>query len=659
MILLLPLALWLSTAICYLTFYQNGIQSFRRSVLAASLGVFLFLAAITEILGVLHAITSMAVTGSWLVFDLFLLLIYLRLQKIHNTSFSRIVRSWLSGAAAFFQQAGLFTVILLAIISAATLIVAIVATPNNLDSMCYHLSRLGYWVQNKNVSHYASHIERSISFSPFSEYVHLHTFLLSGTERYFQLLQWSCLVGILAVISLLSELLSDSKWAMRIALTFAATLPIAVLESMTTQNDLVVAFFITSTAFYVFDFTKTQCHNSLLFVVLAVGLGMMTKGTFAFYALPFGLYLFIFMISRPQLYKSLTALAAGTLVVLLLLNAPFWLRTYQLFGSPIGPMTNGNKTQFDGPADYVSSLSKHVALHLGFVSPGNKYNTLVENQLKNLHHAMGIPLNSAGTGMDFKMNKLNFNEDFAHNFLAIWLIIFSIPLLFFVRLSRTAKWYSWLALMSFLIFCFFIAYQTYGSRLHIAFFMLYSPIIGLVYSSLLSSFLSKALVFVLWIAALPFALLSVTHPLLSTKWFFETVFPPINSALNLNINIDRNMNLKQESVLFSTPEREIWGDYWPETEKFLNEVNALRPQKIGFDFEEDSPDYAYQYSLRGPGRTFEHVSVKNLSKVLENPDFQPDVIIAEHYEGEEFYYHNKLYTSRAFALDRWLYVPVR
>ncbi|MCE6993024.1 glycosyltransferase family 39 protein [Dyadobacter sp. CY323] len=658
MILLLSLALWLNTAICYLTFYQNGRQSFRRSALAASLGVFFFLAAITEILGVLNAITSMAVTGSWLVFDLFLLLHYLRLQKKHNTSFSQITKGWLSGARAFVQRAGIFTIILLSVISVATLIVAIVATPNNLDSLCYHLSRLGYWVQNKNVSHYASHIERSISFSPFSEYVHLHTFLLSGTERYFQLLQWSCLVGILAIISLLTELLSDSKWTMRIALTFAATLPIAVLESMTTQNDLVVAFFIIATAFYVFDFAKTQNRTSLIFLVLAVGLGMMTKGTFAFYALPFGLYLFIFMVSRPELYKSLVALAAGTLVILLLLNAPFWFRTYQLFGSPIGPMTNGNKTHFNGPADYISSLSKHVVLHLGFVSPGNKYNILIENQLKKLHHAMGIPLNSAGTGMDFKMNKLNFNEDFAHNFLAIWLIIFSIPLLFFARLSRPAKLYSRLALLSFLVFCFFIAYQTYGSRLHIAFFMLYSPVIGLVYSSFLSGFLSKSLVFILWLAALPFALLSVTHPLLSTKWFFETVFPPINSALNLNINIEGNMNLKQESVLFSTPEKALWGDYWPETEKFLKEVNAHHPKKIGFDFEEDSHDYAYQYSLRSPGRVFEHVAVRNLSGTLEKPDFQPDVIIAERYEGEKFSYHNKLYISLAFALDRWLYVPV-
>ncbi len=163
-------------------------------------------------------------------------------------------------------------------------------------------------------------------------------------------------------------------------------------------------------------------------------------------------------------------------------------------------------------------------------------------------------------GMTFKMNKLNFNEDFAHNFFGIWLVLFSIPLLLFARLSEAAKWYSALTFLSFLIFCFFISYQIYGSRLHIPFFLLMAPVIGLVYDSCGARNFTHALTLSLWLSALPFALLSSTHPLLSTQWFFEKIFPPINAALNLNIRIDSsNLNLKQPSILSATPGRILWG----------------------------------------------------------------------------------------------------
>ncbi len=100
---------------------------------------------------------------------------------------------------------------------------------------------------------------------------------------------------------------------------------------------------------------------------------MMTKGTFAFFVLPFGIYLFFCMIGQPALRKPLVALVFGTALVTLALNTPFWYRTYRIFDSPIGTISNAKqKHGFHGPADYISSVSKHVFLHLGFVSPGSR-----------------------------------------------------------------------------------------------------------------------------------------------------------------------------------------------------------------------------------------------------------------------------------------------
>lgn len=658
MIFLIPAAMVLAAANCHAAFYRNAEQSFRRSLISAALFVFLFIAISTEGLGLFKLINRIGITGSWIVFNAALVAIWFRLKSIHNITFRSIAKRWLDGTRSFYKELGPFTAIMLAILSSITLIVAIVAIPNNQDSLSYHLSRLGYWIQQGDVAHYASHIERSISFSPFSEYVHLHTFLLSGSERYFQLVQWCCLAGVLALVSMIVRLFSKSQAALRIGLCFAATLPIVVLESMTTQNDLVVAFFILATAFFVFDYIQNNHLASLYLIPLCCAAGMMTKGTFLFYALPFGSYLLVSMFRKPVLRKRVIGFIAISVLLTLALNVPYWYRTYQIFGSPVGTISSGNQNTFTGPADYVSSVSKHVFLHLGFVSPGNRYNDFLLNQLKNLHAAMGVPLDIPRLGMPFKMNKLNFNEDFAHNFFGIWLIFLSIPLLFFVRLPKSARWYTGLTFLSFLAFCFFISYQTYGSRLHIPFFLLAAPVVGLTYGSLLSAWSAKLLSFLLWLAALPFALLSSAHPFLSTKWFFEKIFPPINAALHLNIRVDAaNLNLKQESVLYASPGRLFWGDHWPGTEALLQQVNALNPQKIGFLFTEASFDYAYQFLLRKPGRQFAHVRVGNPSRVLEDPDFQPDVIITEKSQGPGFDYHGKTYQLTLESDGKWLYIP--
>ena len=660
MIFLIPTAMGLATANCYVAFYRNAEQPFRRSLISAAILVFLFIAVSTEALGLFNLINRIAIATSWVVFNLALAVTWFRLKGIHGLTFPTIAKHWLNDTRNFCRELGAFTVAMLAVLASVTLIVAIAAIPNNQDSLSYHLSRLGYWIQQDNVAHYASHIERSISFSPFSEYVHLHTFLLSGSERYFQLLQWCCLAGVLALVSMIIRLFSNSPAALRIGLCFAATLPIVVLESMTTQNDLVVAFFILATVFFIFDYIRNNHLASLYLIPLCCAVGMMTKGTFLFYVLPFGTYLLISMLPKPAFRKHIVTFAAASLILTLALNVPYWYRTYEIFASPVGTISSGNQNTFTGPADYISSVSKHTFLHLGFVSPGNRYNDFLLNQLRTLHAAMGIPLDVPRLGMPFKMNKLNFNEDFAHNFFAIWLILFSIPLLIFTRLPKAAKWYGWLAFLSVLVFCFFISYQTYGSRLHIPFFLLAAPVVGLTYGSVLPAWPARLLPFLLWLAALPFALLSSAHPFLSTKWFFEKIFPPINSALHLNIRVDAaNLNLKQESVFYAGPGRLFWGDHWPGTETLLKQVNALNPQKIGFIFTEASFDYAYQFLLRKPGRTFAHVRVGNPSRVLEDPAFQPDVIIAEKNEGAGFDYHKKSYRLAMESDGKWLYVPLK
>lgn len=655
MVLLLPIAILLATAGSFMAFYINANYPLRRSLLSMALGLFLFIALSTEFLSFFDAINKAGITVSWVFLNLALAAWCFSLQRKNEVRFADLPQLWAGRFTAFRKSLGSLTQVVLFSVLIITLLVAIVAKPNNIDSLCYHLSRLGYWLQNGDVEHYASHIERAISFAPLSEYVHLHTFVLSGGDRYFQLLQWLSFTGILFFVSMLVALFGGSSSAMKIALCFAVTVPIGVLEAMTTQNDLVVSFFIIAAVYYIFSFLKYGLKADLFFLTIAVAMGIMTKGTFVFYTLPFALYFLVVLLKRGY-WKVL--ITTGVMVVLLtfISNSPFWYRTYKVFQSPIGTMSSGNQNDNSDHRVFASSVSKHVFLHLGFVSPGDRYNGYLQQVLTDFHDRLGIPLDSPSAGMPFKMNKLNFNEDFAHNFLAMWLILFGMLALPFGVMNFQSKLYWSLAFFAFLFFCYFIGYQVYGSRIHLPFFMLMAPAIGLLYS-MLNGIIQKVLILTLWLNALPFALLSATHPLLSTRWFFEEVFPVINKPLGLNIEPDKLSNLKQKSILESTPGEIVWGESWPEIQEMVALIDAVDAKNIGFDFEEYSHDYAYQYAIKKEGRRFGHVMVRNPSSSLEDKEFRPDCIVSEHQHADIVVYRGVTYQRKWSGRGRSLYIP--
>lgn len=653
MILFIPLSFLLAFANFRTQLFKESPHSVRHSVLAAFIFLSFFIAVSTEILSLLRLVSKGGIAISWLIFNVLLVFWYLR-----NNSLKSLLVVWRNGflkAWYFFRGTGLPTQLILITLLFSTLLVAVVSPPNNADSLSYHISRLVYWIQNATVDHYPSHIERSISFSPFSEYVHLHSFILAGSVRFLQVLQWLSFVGILFFVSLFVQLFTQSENALRFALCFTATIPIVVLESMTTQNDLVVSFFVIATAYFVFEYLQSRRRSTLLLLTGCIALGILTKGIYPFYAAPFGIYLLVELL-RERDWRTIMGIGVFVFFVTLLLNLPFWGRNYQLTGSPIGTATQGNQNAFHTPKAIVSSISKQVFLHLGFVSPNDRYNNFMLSRLQKFHQFLDFPLDETGMGMPFKMNKLNFSEDYAHNFLAAWIILAAMVIVFFQRPPKVARLYFGLAIASFVVFCIFVSYQIFASRLHIPFFVLVAPAIGIIYGSC-SLVFQKILLLVLWLNALPFAFLSAAHPLLSTKWFFTKVFPVVNKHIRMKVVPENQANLMQESILFASNNKIMWGDQWSEIETLVAFIDSLGCKNVGFYFEERSYDFAYYYVLQKPERRFEHIAVPNQSRIFEKPDFHPDCIIAELDRGQSFTYNEVVYEKKWQGQSRMLYLP--
>lgn len=650
MIALPPLVILGLTLLVYERFRLSA--GLRSSMLIALLLTGAFIALATELLSAFRVLTSVSVGLSWLVFVAALGGYWIRyptrLRPVWQEAKQRI--------QAFRQVLGLTTTLLLLGILGTIAVVALFSAPNNNDSLSYHLSRLGYWVQQHSVTHYASHSERATSFPPFSSFIHLHLYLLSGSAWWFQLVSWIALLGSLCAVSLITQRFSSSPRALRLAVLLAVTTPMTVLEAMTTQNDVLVGLWCLSLVWHGFRYLDQPTTFRLLLVALSVALGIVTKATFVFFVAPIGLGL------AGVLFRKMgpgAALRLGSTVILAvaLVNTPLWLRNYALYQSPIGHMCSGNQNRIHTLPALLSSTAKHGFMHLGFLSPGDRYNSFLRERLLDFHAVLGLDLDDPRLGMPFKLVKLNFSEDFAHNFLFAWLLVLSIGLLWRRSLPSALRWYALGVGAGFLLFCSLIGYQWYGARLQTPFFLLAAPVLGIVYGSLSGRIPSMMLRSALVLGVLPYLLFSTARPLVSTRWLCETIFPVLNERLALGLSIEGLSGLKRPSILMTPVTQQLWDDAVAESRALRQYLGTHPIRAVGFHFTEGSLDYAYQHTLRDLNVTFRHVLVENYSKVLEDSTFTPDCIISERSHDLLLWYRGKAYTRTWQGQRCALYVP--
>ena len=154
--------------------------------------------------------------------------------------------------------------------------------PNTWDSMAYHLPRAAEWYQRGAVEFLPdAHTERMNAFQPGAEIQVLYTFALARNDLLAELPQWLAQLAVLAAVYGIARRLGWTRPAAAFASLLTATLSIVALESVTTQNDLVVAALAAAAAFFVLGPTRAD----VALAGLALGLALGTKLTVAL-ALP-------------------------------------------------------------------------------------------------------------------------------------------------------------------------------------------------------------------------------------------------------------------------------------------------------------------------------------------------------------------------------------
>lgn len=207
---------------------------------------------------------------------------------------------------------------------------------NNWDSMAYHLSRSAYWLQYHSIAQFPGASREQAAAAPDGEVLQALTMMMSGTDRWVASVQWLALVGIGLAVFSGARLLRFGREPSAFAACLFVLLPEPLLQSTTTQNDLIEAFFIAAAAFFVVRGLRDRSRGDVAVAALAMAIAVGTKGT-AFIA---GTALAVLGVAaliawRPPA-RFIALAGAQALLALIALGAYNYLLNLRNRGGPLG-----------------------------------------------------------------------------------------------------------------------------------------------------------------------------------------------------------------------------------------------------------------------------------------------------------------------------------
>lgn len=513
--------------------------------------------------------------------------------------------------------------------------IAIIAAPNNWDSMVYHLSRAMHWLQNGSVAFYPTNILRQLYLPPWSEYLLAHLLGLSGNDIFVQLPQWLAMLGSALGISLLAKQLGARPAGQWLSAFAVVTLPMGILQATSTQNDYIVSFWLVCLVSFLFHALQKPHWSWNLAVGAALGLALLTKSTAYIFALPFMLYYGVQGLRRDGLrfwrpVLVITLVVAG-------LNLPHFARNASLFDHPLGPQEevaryHNEPISLQGTA---SNLLRNLGLYLGTVEPANR---VVQRAIEGVHGWMGMDVNDprfTWSDHQFAVSTPRAHEDTTAS--SLHLLASAAAFVFLLTRRRELDNHRFivlglLLLTGFLIFCAYLRWQVWHPRLHLPLLVL-----GMAWLGLLERFTRQWL---LW--ALSLALAALVLPVL----YFNPSRP-----------------LVADYTIFNLPRREVMIMRKNLVVPYIESVNFLQDEgcyDVGIYIPNEEWEYPFWSLYRDSGQAYrlEHVNIENASNNLSSDPFQPCAVLTTHFGGEIFTLADGRTFDLAWEMDPvYVYIP--
>ncbi len=532
---------------------QHGFPIHRRFVSFFALAVWgTWLALASELLSILRRIDFAGLLALWLL-PLALLLGLPGLRRAiwrgKDEFFAAVKRtkSW------FWQEKMLLGG--LALEALLLLVIAWIAPPNTNDAMQYHLARVMHWLQDGSLAFYPTAIDRQLWQPPWAELAIMNLMRLGGSDRWANLVQWAAFIGTWAGVAGLSAELGAGRRGQLLAAWAVAMLPMGILQATASQNDLVAALWLVGVLLFVVHAHK-QCADTAAVglagltwlewtgLALIIGLGLLTKGTFAVFVLPALAWLLISTLRSIKAHRTNStartgwARLAGAILIgaaaIFLLNGSQWARNLRAYGNPFGPgdAQTGLTNQPLSAAGLYSNLLRNMAQEAA--TPLGAINQTIGNSVDRLHTLVGLNVNSVGFthGADetgFLIRFSNNNEELAGYLLDFLLGAIVLGSVIFSRQKPIQRIFAGILLAAFLFYSFLFRWQPWGNRLVLPLYVVGAGLIG-AWLEGRRPFWQVLVVLSLAVGALPALLTNTARPLIPIQYAPGTSFSIFNTS---------------------------------------------------------------------------------------------------------------------------------
>lgn len=630
-------------------FYYLDPSDIRENLIKGFLICGFLILVSTEILSLFNLITYPGILSTWIGFNLIaiVLLVWVFKKKHSRTDFSSD-RGILKLYSDYPRIAVIGTIILLFILG-ITLYISLKSPPNNYDSMTYHMARVANWIQNQNIKYYPTGTPRQNYSMPLAEFSILHLQILSKSDRYANLIQWFGFIMSILLTSSIAKQLKQNSRGQWITALITATLPIAILQSASTANDIITGVFCLSFAYFLGKITQNPEGDSTAFAGLALGLALATKGTAYVFCAGIGIGLGVFSLIQNgwKQRKRLIVSFISIITLGLLLNSGIYYRNLQLYNHPV--LGSNERTLVDklSPQVLIANIIRNSLMNLA--SPIEPVNNIIDRSTEFL---LGDEISNPASTYKWTKFALSFkiSEDDASNSLHL-LLIFGLSLtLPWIKLEnkKTVIIFFFTMILTFLFFCAAFKWQPWGVRLQIPIMLMGTIIIGTLLNALFgyrTLFLTIILV-LLGIASIPYLFFSSARPLLPL-WKDGSVFYEPSGDRKFLQSLERSPNIDQlfdsflsifyegrsietldryQLYFFSKPE-----EYY----KYMQVCDYIKNESadvIGLLLEDNHWEYPIwvclgQHASPGP-RKIIHVGMENQSRLAQvETDLTPGLII--------------------------------
>jgi hypothetical protein len=423
----------------------------------------------------------------------------------------------------------------ISVILAVTLLTALISPPNTYDALTYHNSRVMQWWDHGRLGFWVTPIERQLVMPPLASYFRLSLYGPTGSDLFFNAVQWLFFGYTIFGAWALGESLAPGRKAGDLAAVLVATMPMAVLQSTSSQNDLVCAGYVVAAAFFlerVLRGPASRAGPDLTLLGGAVGLALLTKGTAVAFALPL---LFLgTLVALGRIFRSPTTrlvsgagALAGVLFVVFL-NVPHAARVIRAFGSSpsqspflVRPAAYVEGGFAAGAARALSQLTRNGVLQMGQLRLIGVRSTDLVDAVTSLHRWLETDVNDThttppGARFDESRWQLLNHEDTASSTIHLLLALFSPALLLWSGSAARGLRRTWglafaIGWTLWALLCLSVAWMPWNQRLHLPALILLMVPTAAACSTIPR--LGRAIGAVVLMASLPYLFLNYSRPL--------------------------------------------------------------------------------------------------------------------------------------------------